>query len=154
MVVRAKFLVAAMLCVSGLAAMTGVVAARPVLPAEQRDRPYTGVLPSCADADVLATITSRFQQKESEYWNSDRHILAFSHVHQSGYRTNGVDYIPRRYCTAWATVDNDRPRHHHLVVYSIGEGLGWLGYGYGVNWCVTGYDRNYAYAPWCHAARH
>ncbi len=128
--------------------------ARPVLPAEQRDRPYTGDVPSCSDAGVLATIRDRFQEKESEYWHSSRQIVDFSHVRQSGYRTNGLDYIPRRYCTAWAHLDNERPRHHHLVVYSIGEGLGWLGYTAGVNWCVTGYDRNYAYAPSCHAARH
>lgn len=154
MTARLKFLVAALLCASGAAAITLPVLARPILPAEQRDRPYTGQLPSCSNPNVLSIITRRFQQKESEYWNSSRQIVAFSHLRQSGYRTNGADYIPRRYCTAWAQLDNESPHHHHLVVYSIGEGLGWLGYSYGVDWCVAGYDRNYAYAPWCHAARH
>lgn len=151
---RLKFLVAALLCASGVTAMITPALARPILPAEQRDRPLTGQLPSCRNAGVLGIIARRFQEKESEYWNSSRQIVAFSHQRQSGYRTNGEDYIPRRYCTAWAQLDNERPRHHHLVTFSIGEGLGWLGYSYGVEWCVSGYDRNHAFAPACHAARH
>ena len=38
-------------------------------------------------------------------------------------------------------------------VYSINEDLGIIGFGFGVEWCVGGLDRNDAYAPNCKMAR-
>ncbi|MBV8473029.1 MAG: hypothetical protein JO107_13205, partial [Hyphomicrobiales bacterium] len=35
----------------------------------------------------------------------------------------------------------------------IGENLGIIGWGYGVEWCVVGLDRNLAYAPECTSLR-
>jgi len=35
------------------------------------------------------------------------------------------------------------------VIYDIGEDLGMIGWGYGVEWCVVGLDRNHAYEPSC-----
>lgn len=125
--------------------------ARPLVPAEKRYRPFTANLPACDDKGVLDRITDRFQQKESLYWKSTLEIVAFDKVRESGFRTNGLDYIPRRYCEARATL-NDRKLHH--VTYWIGENLGIIGYGYGVEWCVGGLDRNNAFAPACREARH
>ena len=45
---------------------------------------------------------------------------------------------------------NDKSR---TVIYDIGEGLGIIGLGYGVEWCVVGLDRNLAYAPACSSLR-
>jgi hypothetical protein len=39
------------------------------------------------------------------------------------------------------------------VHYSIIEDGGFAGFGQGVEWCVTGLDRNWAYNPRCKAAR-
>ena len=39
------------------------------------------------------------------------------------------------------------------VHYSIIEDGGFAGFGQGVEWCVTGLDRNWAYNPGCRAAR-
>ncbi len=39
------------------------------------------------------------------------------------------------------------------VHYSIIEDGGFAGYGQGVEWCVAGLDRNWAYGPGCRAAR-
>ena len=39
------------------------------------------------------------------------------------------------------------------VHYSISETGGWLGVGWGVEWCVVGLDRNWAYNPSCRMAR-
>ena len=36
--------------------------------------------------------------------------------------------------------------------YSIIEDGGFAGFGQGVEWCVTGLDRNWAYNPACKAA--
>jgi hypothetical protein len=41
----------------------------------------------------------------------------------------------------------------HTVHYSIIEDGGFAGFGQGVEWCVTGLDRNWAYNPNCKAAR-
>ena len=39
------------------------------------------------------------------------------------------------------------------INYSIIEDGGLLGVGYGVEWCVVGLDRNWAYNPRCRWAR-
>ena len=125
--------------------------ARPLVPAENRYRPFTADLPACDEANVLGTITSRFQQKESEYWNSTLEIKEFDHIRESGFRSNGKDYIPRRYCTARAGMSDLK---HRPVVYTVIERAGIIGISWGVEWCVDGLDRNNAYAPACRAERH
>ena len=126
------------------------VSARPLVPAEKRYSPFTGKLPPCDDKGVLGVIADRFQEKESLYWKSALQIKAFDHAHEYAFRRNGLDYIPRRYCTARATLNDDK---HHEVTYWIGERLGIIGWDYGVEWCVSGLDRNRAFAPGCREAR-
>ncbi len=121
-----------------------------IVPAEERYSPYSGVLPACDDPGVLSTISDRFAQKEGEFWNSSIRLASFDRIHEIGYRANGVSYIPRRYCIA-RSVDADgkfRP-----VIFDIGEDLGMIGWGWGVEWCVVGLDRNLAYAPGCSVLR-
>lgn len=125
--------------------------ARPVTPAEKRISPFSADLPACGDSGVLGTISSRFQQKEYWFWKSPLEIVGYDRVRESGFRTNGADFIPRRYCTARASLNN---RRKHEVVYWIGERLGIIGASYGVEWCVIGLDRNDAFAPNCREARH
>lgn len=139
---------AAALCV-GLA-LAGNALARPVVPAEKRFEDYSGELPPCDDPGVLSRITSRFEQKESEYWNSTLEIQAYDKIKSIGVRPWGLDHIPRTFCVARAHL-NDNSLHE--VSYSIREDLGIIGFGYGVEWCVDGLDRNYAYAPDCKMAR-
>jgi hypothetical protein len=117
-----------------------------IVPAEERYHPWTGVLPACDDAGVVSRISDRFAQRETEFWNSPIRLAGFDRVREIGYRANGVAYIPRRYCIA-RSVDGDgkfRP-----VIYNVGEDLGVIGWGYGVEWCVIGLDRNHAYEPAC-----
>ena len=124
--------------------------ARPIVPAEQRYLDYSGELPPCDDPGVLSRISSRFSQKESEYWNSSLQILDYDRIKAIGIRPWGLDHIPRTFCVARARF-NDQSIHE--VSYSIAEDLGIIGFGYGVEWCVSGLDRNYAYAPDCKMAR-
>jgi len=119
-------------------------------PAEQRYSSYSANLPPCDDPGVLATITGRFDHKEAEYWNSTLQIDGYDRVREIGFRANGLGYIPRRYCMARAQVNDLKPR---AVIYAIQEDLGIIGWGYGVEWCVIGLDRNLAYAPGCQAVR-
>jgi hypothetical protein len=41
----------------------------------------------------------------------------------------------------------------HPIYYSIAEDAGLIGANWGVDFCVAGLDRNWAYGPACRAAR-
>ena len=109
---------------------------------------FDGVLPACDAA--LGTIASRFAQKESRYWNSSLEILNFERVRETAYRPWAAGTIPRRFCSAVALVSDGRK---HAVNYWIGEDTGMIGMTWGVEWCVVGLDRNWAYNPACKMAR-
>lgn len=109
---------------------------------------YDGNLPACAAA--LGTISSRFEQKESRFWNSNLQILGYERVRQTAYSPWARGTIPRRFCSAVAMVSDGR---RHRVDYSIEEDTGTIGLTWGVTWCVTGLDRNWAYNPACKMAR-
>jgi hypothetical protein len=127
------------------------VFARPLVPAERRYSPYDGVLPACDDPAVAQRISWNFRQREDEFWDSGLEILGFGEVRETGYKTNGLDYIPRRYCRARAWLNDQRKPHQ--VFYAISEDLGIIGIGFGIEWCIVGLDRNDAFAPNCKMAR-
>ena len=108
---------------------------------------YDGVLPPCEAA--LNTIAYRFAQKESRFWNSDLQIVGFDRIRETAFRPWAQQTIPRRFCTAVAMVSDGR---QHTVRYSIGEDTGMIGMTWGVEWCVVGLDRNWAYNPACKMA--
>lgn len=118
-------------------------------PAEARMVPYYGDVPVCDEPSVLERIQSEFERRESDYWSSSLAIEAFCDPHETGFRTNGLSYIPRRYCRTKALMNDGRRRE---VVYQIVEGQGFIGIGYGVTWCVRGLDRNHAFSPACEGA--
>ena len=135
---------------AALALAAAGAAARPLVPAEQRYFPYTADIPACDDSWVLSRIQSRFSQKEGYYWNSTLEILSYDKISQYGLRTNGSDYIPRRYCSARATLSDGKTT---IATYTIGEKLGMIGVGYGVDYCLSGYDRSWSYGYKCDALR-
>ena len=127
------------------------VLARPLVPAEQRHMSFSGDIPACDDPSVLGKITSRFDHRESRYWQSGLSISGFNGIVEVGFRTPGLDFLPRRYCMAHAVFENGQSRK---VTYAIAGDLGWLGVlGFGVEWCIDGLDRNLAYGGECRAAR-
>ena len=109
---------------------------------------YDGVVPPCEAA--LGTIASRFASKESRFWNSELQIVDFEKVRETAFRPWAQNTIPRRFCSARALVSDGRWRP---VYYWIGEDTGFLGASWGVEWCVVGLDRNWAYNPGCKMAR-
>ena len=147
--------IATLLCGLSSALLAGAggppaAAARPLVPAEERYLPYKGQLPACDDPAVFERIRSRFYARESEFWKSGLAIAGFDHVREIGFRSNGLDYIPRRYCMARAYMNDSKLRD---VTYSIDEDLGFIGIGFEVEWCVAGLDRLDAFAPGCQVAR-
>jgi hypothetical protein len=128
--------------------------------AEAADAPYTpearGIvaaesvrLPACDSPGVFKKIATAFQDKESEYWHSDLTLVSFEPPVQLGYRPWGAEFIARRFCLTRTMVSDGIVRE---VYYSIGHQTGTLGIKNGVDWCVTGLDRNLAYSPDCKMA--
>ena len=111
---------------------------------------YDAVLPACDDPAALAEITSRFATKESRFWNSTREILRIDHVRETAFRPWDRDLIPRRFCAGQALISDNSLRP---VYYWIGEDAGMIGASWGVQWCIVGYDRNWAYNPNCRMAQ-
>jgi hypothetical protein len=109
---------------------------------------YEGRVAQCDAA--LSTITSQFQEKESTFWNSALQITGYGRVHETAFRPWQSDNIPRRYCSADVMISDGKLRTVH---YSIIEDGGFASFGQGVEWCVTGLDRNWAYNPGCRSAR-
>jgi hypothetical protein len=108
---------------------------------------YDGRVKPCEAA--LGTITSQFQEKESTFWSSPLTITAYGNIHEIAFRPWQSDNIPRRYCTGNVMTSDGRM---HILNYSIIEDGGFASFGQGVEWCVTGLDRNWAYNPACRSA--
>jgi len=113
---------------------------------------YDALVPLCDDRGVLIQIHSKFSHKEGEFWNSNLEILGIDRIREVAFRPwqGAPQAIPRRFCNGVARVSDGSK---HVVHYSILENSGWLGAGWGVEWCVVGLDRNWAYNPSCRMAR-
>ena len=149
------------------------VEARPLTPAERRNIEWNGLLPQCADTSVLGWIQSRFSDREWQYWGSGLQVTSFNAIRETGFRSTGLDYIPRRYCSAQAVMNDGRQRTVHysvledqdmtggdalrsvlsvLTLGTVRNGPSVLPH-WGVDWCIVGLDRNSAYGLNCNAAR-
>ncbi len=71
-------------------------------------------------------------------------------MREIGFRSNGLSYIPRRYCIARAMMSDQRQR---TVAYAIATQTGIIGNTWGVEWCVVGIDPTLAHAPDCEVIR-
>ncbi len=111
---------------------------------------YSANVPLCEESGPLSRIRSRFGTKEGRFWNSDLKILDFANVREVAFRPWTPGAIPRRFCRADALISDGVKRP---VYYSIIEDAGLIGMTYGVEWCVVGLDRNWAYNPACRMAK-
>lgn len=111
---------------------------------------YDAIVPLCDDAAALNKVASRFAEKEEKFWDPTLRILAFDRVRETAWRPWAENAIPRRFCAAIALVNDGKARP---VYYSIAEDTGMIGATFGVEWCVVGLDRNWAYNPACKMAQ-
>ena len=139
----------ALLLLAALAG-AGAVEARDIVPSERRILPWDAGIPGCGDTSVLANITAAFASREDKFWNEGLRLVGYENIRPLAWRPEGLDVIPRRYCTAVATVNDGRKRR---VDYQVREDLGLAGFGWGVTWCVQGLDRHWANAPACRMER-
>lgn len=135
---------------------------------------YSGDVPACDLPAALSRIQSHFATTESRFWNSSLKIDSFDHIRQIAFRPWGEEYQPRRYCTADVVVTGDvgtapsAPAQYtggkapsgrfvqgqrHRIYYSLIEDGGFIGFSWGVEWCVEGLDRSWNYAPNCRMAQ-
>ena len=107
---------------------------------------YTADLPACDNWFALGSIQRKVAEKEGRFWNSPLQINGFENIRETALHPWRSDSIPRRFCSAKAVVSDGIKRSVH---YWIGEDTGLIGAGFGVEWCVVGLDRNWAYNPSC-----
>ena len=111
---------------------------------------YDAIVPLCQDPAALGKVASRFAEKEEKFWDPTLRILGFERVRETAWRPWAENTIPRRFCSATALVNDGKARTVH---YSIAEDTGMIGATFGVEWCVVGLDRNWAYNPACKMAQ-
>jgi hypothetical protein len=118
---------------------------------------YEGVLPRCDDPSALSKISARFNDTQASFWSfswpnlisSSLSIKGYDQIRETAFRPWAGNTIPRRYCSAMVYISDGSKRPLH---YSIGEDTGMIGMTWGVEWCVVGLDRNWAYNPVCRLA--
>ena len=111
---------------------------------------YDRVMPGCDYPPALDRIIGNFHSKEARFWNSELQIVGIENIRETAELPWAAQSIPRRFCSGTALI-NDGMRHR--IYYSIAEDIGNIGLDWGVNFCVVGLDRNWAYGPACRAAR-
>jgi hypothetical protein len=110
---------------------------------------YDSNLPACDNWWALNTIKSRFATKEGRFWVSNLEITNFEDIKEVAFRPWADGTIPRRFCAGRALISDGVWR---TVRYSIIEDAGMISWSFGVEWCVVGLDRNWAYSPACKEA--
>jgi len=111
---------------------------------------YDRDMPACDYAPALDRIIANFQTKEARFWNSALQIVGIEDIRETAVMPWAAQSIPRRFCSGTALI-NDGAKHP--IYYSIAEDTGVIGMDFGVNFCVVGLDRSWAYEPGCRAAR-
>jgi len=111
---------------------------------------YDRNVPGCDYPGALDRIIGDFHSKEARFWNSQLQIVGIENIQQTAWLPWAAQSIPRRFCSGVAVVNDG---HKRPIYYSIAEDTGLIGVDFGVNFCVVGLDREWAYGPDCRAAR-
>lgn len=102
----------------------------------------------CEDTGILARISEKFSYQVRHVPNlPDVGIAEFRRIHQHRYLPYREDRpIARRYCGATAVL-SDGSKHN--LWYLIEDGMGLVGIGDNVEFCVSGFDRWKVYNGRC-----
>lgn len=140
-----------------LAAALGLAALQPARAATWLEKnfwmsgpEYTRDIPGCDYHPALDRIMADFRSKEFRFWNSELRIVGFEDIQEVDTMSWAAQSIPRRFCHGTAVINDGVKRQ---IYYSIAEDTGMIGMDWGVNFCVVGLDRDFAYSPSCRAAR-
>ena len=119
-------------------------------PAERRFSPYVGDPEPCDNSGAIARIEGQWRTTTNAYWHVDLQILSVDRIRELSLRGDGTEYIPKRYCIARAHMSDDSV---HTLIYRTEESLGIIGFGDGIEYCLVGLDRNFAFSPACSSLR-
>ena len=120
-------------------------------PAERRFSPYVGDMDKCDDPHILTRIQGVWKTNEDGIWHTPQYeIVSFDRIREISERGNGTEYIPKRFCIARAHLADDSV---HTTIYRIEEGMGMIGIGDGIEYCIVGHDPMFAYSPACSSLR-
>jgi hypothetical protein len=111
---------------------------------------YDRIMPACDYPSALDRIISDFHTTQARFWNSQLQIIGIEDIRETAELPWAAQSIPRRFCRGMAVINDGKRR---AVYYSIAEDTGMIGVTWGVNFCVVGLDRAFAYGPGCRAAR-
>jgi hypothetical protein len=111
---------------------------------------YDRVMPACDYPPALDRIIANFRTKEFGFWNSDLRLVGVENIKETAVMPWAAQSIPRRFCTGTAVISDGQK---HPMYYSIAEDTGMIGMDWGVNFCVVGLDRNWAYNGACRSAQ-
>ena len=107
---------------------------------------------ACDDPVMLGKITDRFRhQALMVHHEPNLAITEFRGIHEHRYLPYHEDHpIARRYCGATADLSDGRSR---TIWYLIEDGMGFVGLGDNVEFCVSGFDRWMVYNGRCRVLR-
>jgi hypothetical protein len=94
---------------------------------------------ACAGAGALARIKQGFAWAERNTWHRGFIIESIGNPRPSGHAYTEPGLVKRDYCVADSVMTNGRG---HQVYYAIEHGLGFVGLGSDIDFCVPGLD------PW------
>ncbi|MDW6021303.1 hypothetical protein SAZ10_05930 [Mesorhizobium sp. BAC0120] len=106
----------------------------------------------CDDPYVLSMITDRFQtQAFNVLHRPDLRITDFRHISEDRYFPYSEEWpIARRYCAAKVLMSDGYKRK---IWYLVEDGMGIIGIGDNVEFCVSGLDRWLVYNGSCRVLR-
>ncbi len=107
-------------------------------------------LPACTSSTVLEKIVKRYNKADRNLWQNGVQIDAINGAYEHTVNSYYNSSIARRYCRAKVYLSNGR---HYPVYFLIERGMGLAGTGWGVEYCLKGSDRWYAYGGWCRVLR-
>jgi hypothetical protein len=113
-----------------------------------RKAPWNG--PACDEPKVLKRITERFDQAEQSYWHTGIQMGAITMARETAFRDWDPTIIARRYCTGTVYLTDGK---QYPLVYWLRSEQGFSGVSWGVQFCLVGRDRDFAYAPACKMLR-
>lgn len=105
-----------------------------------------GELPGCDNASVLSTLSGRQAWAEAHTWKDGVTIAALDRVGERRLVTDGFSSIDRRYCAARAELTAARPT---TLYYVVSANEGFAGYGWNVEFCLSGHDPYRVYGADC-----
>ncbi|MEO1066458.1 MAG: hypothetical protein AAFW47_03670 [Pseudomonadota bacterium] len=149
---RASFLTTAFLAIAVLATSVAntAVADTNDLVHKPIDRRGEGKVPQCDDPSVLNKISKRFAKVQFKFRDSDLEFSNLERVRETGFEPNEIDQNDRRFCAAHVHLTDG---NHPTLYYLIQEHEGLASIGWGVDYCVNGYDFERAHGAHCRSVR-